>query len=222
VVVWHYFVGIPGGEASAVASFFRRLFYLGWSGVDLFFVLSGFLIGGILLDNRASPRYFRTFYVRRAFRILPVYVLLLVPFWSARSSVGTSGSVAVATLLEGEIPAWSYGLFVQNLFMAAIGDFGAQWTGITWSLAVEEQFYLVLPLTLFLAPRRFVPGLCLGFVAAAPLDALALRRTARARRPPTSCSRPAWMPVPGVLGARLVREPDWSRRLAGPPVSSGW
>jgi peptidoglycan/LPS O-acetylase OafA/YrhL len=56
---------------------------LSWSGVDLFFVLSGFLIGGILLDNRDSPRFFKTFYLRRAYRILPLYFAVVTLCWLA-------------------------------------------------------------------------------------------------------------------------------------------
>jgi peptidoglycan/LPS O-acetylase OafA/YrhL len=139
---------------------------LGWSGVDLFFVLSGFLIGGILLDARLSPNYFRTFYWRRAYRILPIYLFAMVLFSlrfvhpAARPLGGFSMSV---------IPWLSYFTFTQNLWMAALGSFGPGAMAATWSLAVEEQFYLTAPLIVRkVRPERLAPIL-LGVVAAAPV-----------------------------------------------------
>jgi peptidoglycan/LPS O-acetylase OafA/YrhL len=124
-----------------------------WSGVDLFFVLSGFLIGGILLDAATSPAYFKTFYIRRAYRILPPYALLL----------------AIALLVErsfGWLPPYLF--FLQNFWMAK-GSFGIPLLAVTWSLAVEEQFYLSLPLLIRYTPRR-VLGAVLGLVVlCAPL-----------------------------------------------------
>jgi peptidoglycan/LPS O-acetylase OafA/YrhL len=73
VIVFHY---VASAEHRGLNPWLHRAltgFAFGWSGVDLFFILSGFLIGGILLDARSSPTYFRAFYMRRVFRILPLY-----------------------------------------------------------------------------------------------------------------------------------------------------
>ena len=81
-------VGTPGARSNAVDALRGLAITLvagqhwlglpfGWTGVDLFFVLSGYLLGGILIDNRNARNYFSTFYMRRAFRILPLYWLLL-------------------------------------------------------------------------------------------------------------------------------------------------
>ena len=84
VVVWHYFYFGPDPNHHPVGLIrnlyvhFERSIALGYTGVDLFFVLSGFLIGGILLDNQQSASYFRTFYVRRFYRIIPIYYVWII------------------------------------------------------------------------------------------------------------------------------------------------
>jgi peptidoglycan/LPS O-acetylase OafA/YrhL len=107
----------------------------GWAGVNLFFVLSGFLITSILLGSRQKPHYFRNFYGRRILRIWPVYVLVLVVVyleapWFAGLPVGR----AIVTA-----PWWAYFLFVQNLFHLSLPPA----IGPTWSLAIEEQYYFL-------------------------------------------------------------------------------
>jgi peptidoglycan/LPS O-acetylase OafA/YrhL len=107
----------------------------GWAGVNLFFVLSGFLITSILLEAREKPHYFRNFYARRALRIWPVYLLvLLICYASAPWFVGMPVPTAFKTA-----PWWAYLLFLQNLFHLAMPPA----IGQTWSLAIEEQYYLV-------------------------------------------------------------------------------
>ena len=115
----------------------------GWAGVNLFFVLSGFLITSILLEARDKPRYFRNFYGRRALRIWPVYVLvLIVVYANAPWFIGPSVLDAVKAA-----PWWAYILFVQNLFHLALPPA----LGQTWSLAIEEQYYFLwAPLVRFL------------------------------------------------------------------------
>src|SRR5271156_4386761 len=75
VMLHHFEFLLPGG--SRVADAVKGVFYTGWSGVDLFFVLSGFLITGILLDTRDAQNYFRSFYARRILRIFPLYYAVL-------------------------------------------------------------------------------------------------------------------------------------------------
>jgi peptidoglycan/LPS O-acetylase OafA/YrhL len=115
----------------------------GWAGVNLFFVLSGFLITSILLEAREKPHYFRNFYGRRALRIWPVYLLVLVVVYlSAPWFIGPTIAAAVKSA-----PWLAYIFFVQNLFHLALPPA----IGPTWSLAIEEQYYFLwAPLVRFL------------------------------------------------------------------------
>jgi len=159
---------VQGIEAhSRFASFVIACGQLSWSGVDLFFVLSGFLIGGILLDARSSPRFFQTFYIRSAYRILPLYFLViglsLLPHLLAQFSAARAAHTTPLPL-----PWWSYATFTQNFWMAYLGVFGPSGMGITWSLAIEEQFYLSIPLLIRnVRPRNLVIVL-LMVIACAP------------------------------------------------------
>jgi peptidoglycan/LPS O-acetylase OafA/YrhL len=128
----------------------------GWIGVDLFFVLSGFLITGILLDTRGDRCYFRSFYARRALRILPLYYgfiafILLLPRVAALAQW-----LGAPYLAAHQSWFWSYTVNWLLAGEAARGlDSGAQHGfGALWSLAIEEQFYLVWPLVVALVPRR--------------------------------------------------------------------
>jgi peptidoglycan/LPS O-acetylase OafA/YrhL len=116
-------------------TWFYRASLWGWAGVNLFFVLSGFLITSILLEARGKPRYFRNFYARRALRIWPVYLLVLaICYGRADWFVGMPVGQAIRTA-----PWWAYLLFVQNLFPLNLPPA----LGQTWSLAIEEQYYFV-------------------------------------------------------------------------------
>jgi len=126
----------------------------GWAGVNLFFVLSGFLITSILLEAREKPHYFKNFYGRRALRIWPVYVLVLVVVYlNAPWFIGPSILEAVKTA-----PWLAYIFFVQNLFHLALPPS----VGPTWSLAIEEQYYFVwAPVVRFLR-RPWMLAMVLG------------------------------------------------------------
>jgi peptidoglycan/LPS O-acetylase OafA/YrhL len=151
----------------------KRALSLAWSGVDLFFVLSGFLIGGILIEHRESPSYFRTFYIRRTCRILPLYVLLVAVAFLWKAGVDANTIAGNAFLGDTFHPLWSYATFTQNFVMAEANGYGTNWLAATWSLAVEEQFYLVLPLLIWLTPARKLPWMLAGCIVAAPVIRLA-------------------------------------------------
>lgn len=143
------------------------VFGFGWAGVDIFFVLSGFLITGILIDTRGERRYFSRFYVRRALRIVPVYyVLLLVLFSLARVAYPPSWS---GKLLAPQLWYWSY---LTNWWFAQSNGRALFNSGHLWSLAIEEQFYLIWPLVVVVATRtstRALRVLCVGIVILSPL-----------------------------------------------------
>ena len=140
------------------------------SGVDLFFVLSGFLLGGILLDKEETPNYFKAFYARRFCRILPLYFLCLLVFLILLPvTLGWLSGDSFEMLLGDPLPLWSYFTFTHNFAMTQLGGWGTLWLGHTWSLAVEEQFYLVLPFLIWFVSRERLPYLLVGLILAAPL-----------------------------------------------------
>ena len=126
----------------------------GWGGVDLFFVLSGFLITGILFDTRAAPGYYTSFYARRALRIFPLYYVALAVILLVLPILGAMWHHATPKLFEHQAWLWTY---TTNIGIALHGRWELAATGQTvlfWSLAVEEQFYLVWPfLVAALSPR---------------------------------------------------------------------
>jgi peptidoglycan/LPS O-acetylase OafA/YrhL len=129
---------------------FSILTAYGWMGVDLFFVLSGFLITGILLDSKHSNGYFRNFYARRCLRIWPLYYSLLILMFLIIPIVKPEFSTEIFRRAH---PWWSYPFFLQN-FLVADPSMGVGPLGVTWSLAVEELFYLFWPLFVRFLPLR--------------------------------------------------------------------
>lgn len=134
--------------------------HLMWSGVDLFFVLSGFLIGGILVDNRPSKNYYSSFYARRIYRIFPVYYFMVGALIIGASLFPKS------PLFTGQIPFWCFLVYAQNL----VGDWtrAPLWIGVSWSLAVEEQFYLLFPFVVKRLTKRNLLILMAACIVGAP------------------------------------------------------
>jgi len=163
VLVCHGASVLP--ESSEFGHAWRHLLEQGAYGVDLFFVLSGYLITGILLDTRGDPSYFRTFYWRRALRIFPAYYCYLaIVFLVVRPAFRLGG-----TDPWEQVDAWPYLIYLQNCLPDR--EMGQPLVRHLWSLAVEEQFYLVWPALVYLVPRRWLAPLC----AALALGALGLR-----------------------------------------------
>jgi peptidoglycan/LPS O-acetylase OafA/YrhL len=126
----------------------------GWLGVDLFFVLSGFLITGILLDTKERPHYFRNFYIRRVLRIIPLYVVFVgvcCVFYRGYRSYFVLSTLFAANL------AHLYGVREPH------------GPDVLWSLAVEEHFYLVWPLLVMLLSRRNLTVLAILIIVMTPL-----------------------------------------------------
>jgi peptidoglycan/LPS O-acetylase OafA/YrhL len=142
----------------------QRLFADGWMGVDLFFVLSGFLITGILVDTKQSANYFTNFYARRCLRIWPLYYSVIFFMFVVVPLLRPSEA---HTVFERSSPWWAYPLFLQN-FTVAVPTSAAGPLGVTWSLAIEEQFYLVWPVVVRYCSIAQIRRVALTVIALSP------------------------------------------------------
>lgn len=224
VVYGHYVLGRLPVKEWDLPGFLEKFVLYSRTGVELFFVLSGFLIGGILLDNRYSERYFSTFYIRRFYRIVPLYavVCLLVLLGLLVSSV--LGATSLFNEFMPTIPWYAYATFMQNFWVPAVGDLGGVSLGVTWSLAVEEHFHLTLPVLVWLLRRR--PAILAGTLVAAVFAAPVLRAALIAAYLAGSSydgvlASAVLMPARadqlalGVLGAMMVRNETVKDFLSG-------
>lgn len=137
----------------------QRVLGAGWVGVDLFFVLSGFLITSILCEAKGTAGYFKTFYMRRVLRIFPLYYGVL-------AIAGLFGLIyfdrlprGYQTVAQYQVALWAY---LQNFI-------SIDWMGFThfWSLGVEEHFYLVWPALVFFLSRRHASIACIVLIVTA-------------------------------------------------------
>jgi peptidoglycan/LPS O-acetylase OafA/YrhL len=120
-------------------------------GVELFFILSGFLITGILYDARNKPHYFRNFYMRRFLRIFPLYYGVLALLFLVAPLIPLLRGPTLDYLVDRQAWAW---LYAVNIHIAMHGAWSLSYIDHFWSLAIEEHFYLLWPLVVFLLARR--------------------------------------------------------------------
>jgi peptidoglycan/LPS O-acetylase OafA/YrhL len=208
VMLHHFEPRIPATNPMLICVKFICSYW--WSGVDLFFALSGFLITGILLDTRDADNYFRAFYARRLLRIFPLYYTVLI---------------FILVMLRPPVPLAAdrklYFLYLTNWLVLWKGHWGPNILGHFWSLAVEEQFYLIWPFCVWLLlPKKLIKVAIVVSVIAlltrifwvahsGPSDAIVLATVTRMDS--LLC---------GALGAILCRDPTalptlrkWSPRI---------
>jgi peptidoglycan/LPS O-acetylase OafA/YrhL len=208
VMIFHFGVEHTGPER-----WYNLWIRFGWCGVDLFFVLSGFLITRILLRTRHVHGYFSRFYVRRVLRIFPLYYAVLgLAFWIVIPWLNQFGYL---NGLRAEQP-W-YWLYVAN-WRTGYGHFSGSPLGHFWTLAIEEQFYLVWPVVVWLMPEEWLIRVCLTV----PLISVGLRQIPQIRDAalvsPEFFYRLTPFRLDGlVLGAAiaiLLRHPKWLVRAS--------
>jgi peptidoglycan/LPS O-acetylase OafA/YrhL len=165
VLVFHF------TPSSGPLRLLAHVFQIGWSGVDLFFVLSGYLITGILLDTAGRPHYYRNFFVRRSLRIFPLYYacLLLYAFLTFHPSpIHWHDYLHAGDALWYFFYAGNFHVFLRNAWP------GAAILTLLWSLQVEEQFYWSFPFIVAAVKRRTLAIILLASIIAAFLIRLSL------------------------------------------------
>jgi len=167
IVVLHYVIHHLQSVPGSLFAYTQKYLMFLWIGVDAFFVLSGFLIAGILIDQREAKNYFRVFYLRRSLRIFPLYYFLIV-CWVV-VTVTLASVPGMRWLLQPDVSYWSYLVYGQNFMMAALASTGPNFVAATWSLAVEEHFYLVLPMVVRWIRPAILPRVLVFGVVLAPI-----------------------------------------------------
>jgi peptidoglycan/LPS O-acetylase OafA/YrhL len=140
-------------------------------GVDLFFVLSGFLITGILLSTREKQHYFRNFLARRFLRIWPLYYANLIIFFIVVPLILPHAPAELEGMIDKQAWFWLYG---ANWLFAIEHGFNRTNGGYFWSLAVEEQFYLVWPLVVYWLSTKALMRVSIGLLCSSLILRLAL------------------------------------------------
>lgn len=168
VMAYHFsFLGDAWASSSPVDRALWRVTGAGWAGVDLFFVLSGFLITGILYNAKAiAQHYFRSFYARRILRIFPVYYAFLLLIVVGLPLVHPDARDSVKAIWHD---MWWYATYltgVRSVFDSSLRP-ESLFVGHLWSLSVEEQFYLLWPFVVLLLERRALIAVCLAAIVAA-------------------------------------------------------
>ena len=158
VVISHYFGEVEAGFNAA---------RVGWLAVVGFFALSGFLIGRLILERMHHANFVQVFYIRRFLRMMPPFFVVLAAIYLIYAVVAHLHWADV----DHMFPAWTYATFTQNFYMLQTRALGPHWLAPTWTLAVEEHFYLIAPAALMLTPRRHL----LKALIAVGLASLALR-----------------------------------------------
>jgi peptidoglycan/LPS O-acetylase OafA/YrhL len=160
VMILH-FGGTTENGMSGLNLWFSRVTGAGWCGVDLFFVLSGFLITGILYDAKGTHHGLRNFYARRVLRIFPIYYGTLIVLFVILPLLATGPNPGLEKVAPRQAWLW---LYLTNFASVFIGDHtfagGLVQAGHFWSLAIEEQFYLVWPLLVLTLRRETLIKLC--------------------------------------------------------------
>jgi peptidoglycan/LPS O-acetylase OafA/YrhL len=206
VLFFHYVTSIPAPRYQ-LWQFLTTSSRLFWSGVDLFFVLSGFLIAGILVDSRGSARFFRTFYLRRFHRIFPLYFGWLALFYLGNyldldSKLG-------AEIFRTPVPLWLYPLFLQNNASLWFNATDLPWMAMSWSLAIEEQFYVFLPCLVRFMRRTGLVILSTTVIVLSPACRVLLAKSYPERAWEFSSLSRLDALAMGVLVALLVRDESW-------------